>query len=61
MSIKEIALKTIRELPENVEWDDILDRMLFVSGIEKGLRELDDGQGIPFNKVKEELKEWISG
>jgi hypothetical protein len=59
MTTKEIVLKTIEQLPENVSWEDIQERINFVVGVRKGLRELDEGQGIPHDKVKEEFGEWL--
>jgi len=60
MTTKEIALKTIEQLPENVSWEDIQERINFVVGVHKGLRELDEGKGIPHDKVKEEFAEWLT-
>jgi hypothetical protein len=59
MTTKEIALKTIEELPETASWEDIQERINFIVGVRKGLRELDEGQGIPHDKVKEEFAEWL--
>ena len=60
MTTKEIALKTIEQLPENASWEDIQERINFIVGVRKGLRELDEGQGIPHDKVKEEFAEWLT-
>lgn len=60
MTIKEIAIKTIEQLPEDATWDDIQERINFVAGVRKGLRELDEGNGIPHEKVREEFGEWLS-
>ncbi len=60
MTTKEIALKTINDLPENASWEDIQERINFVAGVHKGLRELDEGKGIPHEKVKEEFAEWLT-
>lgn len=60
MTVKEIALETIRQLPEDATWDDIQERINFVAGVRKGLRELDEGKGIPHEKVKEEFAEWLT-
>ncbi|MEN6427960.1 MAG: hypothetical protein ABFE13_21615 [Phycisphaerales bacterium] len=58
MTTKEIALKTIEELPESVSWEEIQERINFVVGVRKGLRELDEGKGIPHNQIAEEFAEW---
>ena len=60
MTIKEIALKTIENLPEDASWEDIQERINFISAIRKGLHELDDGKGIAHDKVKEEFTEWLA-
>lgn len=58
MTIKEIALKSIQELPEDVRWEDIQERINFMAGVHKGLRELDEGKGIPHEVIREEFKNW---
>ena len=60
MTTKEIALKAIERLPPNASWEDIQERINFVVGVRKGLRELDEGKGIPHDKVKEEFAEWLT-
>lgn len=60
MTIKEIAIKSIKELPEDATWEDIQERINFMAGVRKGLRELDQGKGIPHEKMKEEYREWLS-
>lgn len=60
MTIKETAIKSIEELPEGATWEDIQERINFMAGVRKGLRELDQGKGIPHEKIKEEFGEWLS-
>lgn len=60
MTIKEIAIKTIQQLPEDATWQDIQERINFVAGVRNGLRELDEGGGIAHQQVKEEFSEWLS-
>ncbi len=60
MTSKEIALKTIEHLPEDASWEDIQERINFVAGVRKGLRELDEGKGVPHDKVREEFAEWLT-
>ena len=60
MTIKEIAMETIRQLPEDATWEDIQERINFVAGVRKGLRELDQGKRIPHQEVKKELAEWLT-
>ncbi len=60
MATKEIAIRSIQELPEEATWEDIQERINFVAGVRKGLRELDVGKGIRHELVREEFKEWLS-
>jgi predicted transcriptional regulator len=60
MTVKEHALQTIQNLPEDTDWEEVKDRIEFRAAVEKGLRELDEGKGIPVEDVEKDLKEWIS-
>jgi len=60
MTIKEIAIKTIQELPADATWEDIQDRIHFVAAVRRGLREFEEGKGITHQMVKEEFAEWLS-
>lgn len=60
MTIKEIALQTIKNLPEDASWEDIQERINFIAAIRKGLHELNEGKGISHDKVKEEFAEWLT-
>ena len=55
-----MTIKVIQELPEDATWDDIQERINFMAGVRKGLRELDEGNGIPHSVVKEEFSEWLT-
>ncbi len=60
MTTKEMAIRSIQELPEDATWEDIRERINFVAGVTRGLRELDEGKGIPHETVREEFREWLS-
>ena len=60
MTTKQIAIQTIQELPDDATWDDIQERIRFVTGVRKGLRELNEGKGIPHDRVREEFAEWLT-
>jgi predicted transcriptional regulator len=60
MTTKEIAIHTIEELSEDATWDDVQERINFVVGVRKGLRELDEGKGIPHDRVREEFAQWLA-
>jgi hypothetical protein len=60
MNNKEIAIKSLQELPEDAGWEDIQERINFVACIRKSLRELDEGRGISHEVIRDEFKEWLS-
>ena len=56
MTIKAASVKSIQELPEDATWEDVQERIIFVAGVHKGLRELNEGKGILHEQVREELR-----
>jgi hypothetical protein len=60
MSTKEIAIKSIQDLPEDATWEQIQERINFVAGVRKGFFELDEGKGISHERVKDEITKWLS-
>ena len=60
MTSKEIAIKTIENLPEDASWEDIQERINFIAAVRKGLHELDEGKGLSHDKVREEFAEWLT-
>ena len=60
MKIKEIAIEAIKELPNDVTWEDIKERIDFIAAVRKGLKELEEFHYIEHEDIKKELKGWIS-
>jgi predicted transcriptional regulator len=60
VSTKEIAIRSIQQLPDDASWEDVKERINFVAGVRKGLYELDQGKGIPHEQVREEFAEWLT-
>lgn len=52
---RERMIEAIRELPEDASVDDAIERLVFLAKIEEGLAQLDRGEGIPHDKVKQRL------
>ena len=60
MTEKEIVLETIRALPDNCSLDEIAERIEFMAAVQKGLNQLDNGEGIPHDEVKKQLASWLT-
>ncbi len=52
------AIETIRELPQEFDLDELIEKLIFVEKIDKGLRQLDEGKTVQHEKVKEITRKW---
>ena len=60
MTEKEIVLETIRALPDDCSIDEIAERIEFMAAMQKGLDQLDRGEGIPHDEVRRQLASWLT-
>ncbi|CDO03635.1 peptidase S8/S53 subtilisin kexin sedolisin [Oceanobacillus picturae] len=60
MSTKEEVIKLIKDLPENVTLDDIMQELYVRKKIDKGLKELDAEKFVSHDVVKEKLGKWLN-
>jgi len=60
MTEKEIVLETIKSLPDNCSLEEIAERIEFMAAVQKGLDQLDRGEGIPHDEVKKQLASWLT-
>ena len=59
MTQKRLVLETISELPDEVSLDEIAERIEFLAAVQKGIDQLDRGEGIPHEEVKRQLATWL--
>ena len=59
MTTKDAIIELIRKLPDDVTVDDVMQELYVRRSIEEGLRELDEGKGIPHDEVKQRLAQWL--
>jgi hypothetical protein len=52
------ALETIKEFPQEFDLEELIERLVFVEKVEKGLQQLDNGKTIPHGQVKDMTKKW---
>jgi predicted transcriptional regulator len=60
MTSKDMAIKTIQDLPDSATWEEIEERVRFLAAIDKGLADIKAGRVIPHEEVKESLGKWLS-
>ena len=59
VSTKDAVIEMIRNLPDDVTLPDIMAELCFRQKVDQGLRELDEGQGIPHDQARERLGKWL--
>lgn len=61
MSSKEIAIGVIQGMDDKASLREIAREMDFIAGVQEGLAELDNGEGVPVEQVEKELPSWVVG
>jgi len=51
-------LPQIKELPQEFELEELMEKLIFVEKVELGLKQLDDGKTVDHAQVKEMVKKW---
>ena len=55
---REKAIATINDMPQDFDLDELMERLVFIEKVEKGLEQLNAGKKIPHAQVKEIIKQW---
>jgi len=58
--VKEQVIQMIQSLPEDITLDDIMAELYFKLQVDAGLKELDEGKGIPHEEVEKRMSQWLS-
>ena len=59
MISKEKLLKSLESMPEQINVDELLDRVLFIQKIEEGLLQSEQGQVTSHESLKNEMAQWF--
>jgi len=54
-AVKEQVLNMVRDLLEDITLDDIMAEIYFTAQVDTGLKELDEGKGIPHQEVERRI------
>ncbi len=58
MSNREIAIDLIRKLPESASLHEIAREIEFIAGVREGFDQLDRGEGVSAEEVREMVSSW---
>lgn len=57
--LKEQVIKLVRELPDTATLDDVMAELYFKLEVDAGLKQLDEGKGIPHEVVEKRMSRWL--
>ena len=55
---REKAIETVKEFPQEFELEELMERLVFIEKIEKGLEQAEQGNVTSHEKVKELRRKW---
>ena len=53
---KSKVIETLDSLPEDFNTEELIERLIFIDKVEKGLQEVEEGRTISLEEVKERIK-----
>jgi hypothetical protein len=59
MSTKEQVIQTVQKMPQDVPIDEILDELIFIKKVQKGLAQSEGGQINTTEQAKKKLAKWL--
>lgn len=60
MTPKEAILEMTRKLPDDMTVADVMAELCFRQKVDQGLRELDEGKGVPHDQARARLQKWLA-
>ena len=55
---KEIMHRVVEQLPEEADWDEAIDRLMYIKGIERGLADVKAGRTISHEELLKQIESW---
>lgn len=57
---KETILAAVQAMPEPIDFNELLERLIFIEKVEKGLRQSEAGETVSHKEVKRRARTWFS-
>jgi predicted transcriptional regulator len=58
--VKEQVIRMVEDLPEEPTIDAVMAELYFKLQVDAGLKELDEGKGIPHEEVEKRMAKWLT-
>jgi predicted transcriptional regulator len=55
---KAALAKVINNLPDEFEIEELLDKLIFMAKVEKGMKQIEVGKGITHEEMVKKIKSW---
>lgn len=55
---KETVVAAIKEMPQEFDVDELIEKLIFISRVEEGLKQVDEGNKTPLDDVKQIVQGW---
>jgi predicted transcriptional regulator len=55
---KELAETAIKEMPQEFDLDELIERLIFIEKVEEGLKAIKEGRTITHAEMKRKISEW---
>lgn len=59
MLIKENIQETLQPLPENLELEDVIEKLILLDKIDQGIKDVNEDKTYSGEQVRDELKKWL--
>ncbi len=57
---KKQIIEIVQNLPDTATVDDVMEELYFKMQVDQGLKELDEGKGVPHKEVERRLAKWLN-
>ncbi|EMR02491.1 hypothetical protein [Cesiribacter andamanensis] len=55
---KDKVLEAVREMPQEFELEELIERLIFIDKVQKGMKQLDEGKTVSHDQAKNIIKSW---
>jgi predicted transcriptional regulator len=55
---KEAIIKVVNDLPNDFDMEELLDKLIFMAKVEKGMQQIEEGKVISHDEMKKKIKSW---
>ncbi len=57
--LRENVISMIKSMPQDVSIEDIMAELYFRYEVDQGIKQLDEGKGIPHEEIEKRMKKWL--